>query len=281
MEKLSLERRIRAEYASFSGHLSVYADDLRGGTLEVDADRPFESASCIKLFIMAEFFRQVREGLIQRDELLVYEPRHAVGGSGVLKALDVGVQLTAKNFLTLMLIVSDNIATNVLIERLGLGAINDTCKALGLEHTVLHNPIDFDTYSRLGTTTPREYGRVLAGIQRGALWNPELSKEMLEVLKNQHYNRMLVHAFPQELLNSEDTGESDGIYVASKSGSMDACRNDGGIVHTPLGDYVVCIFTTGFSDPFYHADHEAYRYGGRVSRLLLDHFLSSGGHFGA
>ncbi|MDR1514911.1 MAG: class A beta-lactamase-related serine hydrolase, partial [Synergistaceae bacterium] len=69
------------------------------------------------------------------------------------------------------------------------------------------------------------------------------------------------------------------LYIASKSGSMDNCRNDGGVVGTPFGRYVIAIFTKDFRDRQYHRGHESYLYGSRVSRLLFDQFLAREGRF--
>jgi beta-lactamase class A len=69
------------------------------------------------------------------------------------------------------------------------------------------------------------------------------------------------------------------IYVASKSGSMKECRNDGGIVGTPYGKYVLAILTKNFHDQQYHKDHESHVYGARVSRLLFDQYLAKEGRF--
>ena len=111
------------------------------------------------------------------------------------------------------------------------------------------------------------------------MWSREISREMLDIFRKQHYNRMLTKNLPQFYLDSENTGEEELIWVASKSGSMNACRNDGGIVHTPYGDYVLVVFTKEFRDPLYYNDHESYRYGARISRLLFDQYLARQGSF--
>ena len=85
---------------------------------------------------------------------------------------------------------------------------------------------------------------------------------------------MLTKYFPQSLLDTEDLGGEELIYVASKSGSMDEVRADGGIVHTPYGDYVIVIFNKNFHDPVYHADHSATLFGAKVSRMIFDQYLA-------
>src|SRR5699024_3881272 len=125
-----------------------------------------------------------------------------------------------------MIVVSDNIATNMIIDYLGVDTINAFIKKTGFSETVLHNPIDFQKYSQLGSSTPEDYGRFYELLADGKLVSEHASKEMMEILKKQHYNRMLIKDLPPYLLDSEDTGDEELITVASKSGSMNACRID-------------------------------------------------------
>lgn len=279
MNKLSLEARIKAEVTSFSGDLSVYANDLKGNIIEINADEEFETASSIKTFILVDLFRQVHEGKKDLSEKLKYTEGNFVEGSGILRSLDYGVELTVKDYAILMIIVSDNIATNIMIDYLGMKNINNTLIDLGFKNTVLHNKIDFEKHSKLGTTTPREYGLIFEKICKEELWSPEASREMLKIFKEQNYNSMLTRALPQYFLDSENTGDEELIYTASKSGSMDASRNDGGIVSTPYGKYVVALYTKNYKDPLYYIDHESTLFGAKVSRLLFDQYLTLGGKF--
>ena len=279
MERLTLEARIKAEAVGFSGRMSIYANDLKDNCIGVDAQEPFESASCIKTYILAEFYRQVFVGLLDLNQCLEYTQENFVVGSGILRALAPGVKLTAKHFATLMIIISDNIATNVLIDLLGLENINNTCQELGCTNTTLHNKIDFEQYDRLGTTTPEDYGSFFVKLARGEIWSQEISSEMREIFSKQHYNRMLVKDLPHYYLDSENTGDEELFTIASKSGSMNACRNDGGIIHTPYGDYVSVIFTKEFHDPLYYNEHESYYWGARISRLLFDQYMAKAGSF--
>lgn len=279
MNKLSLKSRIEAEVYNFSGKIGLYANDFNGNIIEINSNEKFETASTIKVFILAELYRQIHEGKIDSNEILKYNEENYVVGSGVLRSLDPGVEMTAKSVATLMIIISDNIATNMLIERLGVDNINKTCRDLGLNDTVLHNKIDFRTYDKLGTTTPRDYGKFFEMLYKKELWSKEVSEEMIGILKEQQYNTILTRDLPQYFLDSENTGDEELIYIASKSGSMDACRNDGGIIQTPFGGYVISIFTKDFSDNLYHSNHESYRFGAKVSRLMFDQYLALNGAF--
>ena len=88
---------------------------------------------------------------------------------------------------------------------------------------------------------------------------------------------MLTHDFPQFYLDCEETGEPELIWVASKSGSMNACRNDGGIVHTPYGEYVIVLMNKDFHDIIEYDGHPAMGYGARVSRMIFDQILACEG----
>ena len=157
------------------------------------------------------------------------------------------------------------------------GAFSHKLRELGFDHTVLHNPLHFDRYRQLGTTTPRDYAALFARIAKGELVSREASAEMLAILRQQHYNTMLTHDFPQYYLDCEETGAPELIWVASKSGSMNACRNDGGIVHTPYGEYVIVLMNKDFHDIIEYNEHPAMVYGARVSRMILDQVLACEG----
>jgi beta-lactamase class A len=271
---LTLEKRIQAELASYDGKMSVYVDDLKGNVVAMGADEPFETASTIKTYILACLFDQIEKGKASLEDKLTYREDEFVDGSGMFRDLEFGTVMSVKNVATLMIIVSDNIATNMMIDYLGLDTINACIQKLGCPNTVLHNPIHFDRYDRLGTTTPREYASMFTRLAKGELISPTASAKMREIFRRQHYQTMLTRNLPQYLLDSEDTGEEELIYVASKSGSMDACRNDGGIVHTPYGEYVIVLMNKEFSDSVYHEEHPAYVFGGRVSRMIFDQYLA-------
>ena len=276
MDKLSLAARIKAELTSYNGKMSVYIDDFKGNIVEVNADDKFETASAIKTFILIDLFQQVHDGTKNLDEMLVYSEDNKIDGSGVIQSLDFGLTMTVKNFATLMIIVSDNVATNVLIDYLGIDHINQTIQKWGFNDTILHNKINFEKYDKLGTSTPRDYGKAFTMIHDGTIVSKEACEQMLEIFKRQHYNSMITKDFPQYYLSGDDSiaSEEEQVSVASKSGSMNACRNDGGIVYTPYGEYVIVMFNKEFHDPLYYAGHEATMYGARVSRMVFDQFFA-------
>ena len=219
-KNMTLEKRIDAELYSYQGRMSVLVDDLQGHTVERGADEEFETASVIKAFLLAALYLQAERGKADLSAEIEYEASQFVDGSGMLRALGVGARLKVKDTATMMIICSDNIATNMLIDYLGLDTINACIRELGFAHTVLHNALHFDRYRQLGTTTPRDYASLLAQMARGTLVSKAASVEMLAILRQQHYNTMLTKDFPQYYLDCEETGAPELLWVASKSGSM-------------------------------------------------------------
>ena len=177
-KNMTLEKRIDAELYSYQGRMSVFVDDLRGNTVEIGADEEFETASTIKAFILAVLYLQASRGRADLEEDITYEASQFVDGSGMLRALGVGAKLKVKDTATMMIICSDNIATNMIIDYLGLDTINACIRELGFGHTVLHNPLHFDRYDKLGTTTPRDYAALFAQVAKGTLVSREASAAM-------------------------------------------------------------------------------------------------------
>ncbi len=272
--RLTLEQRIEHEIKSYDGKLGLYINDMQGNVITRLPDEPYETASTIKVYILVALFMAIEEGRASLRDRLTCEERFWIDGSGILGSLEVGTRLSVKNVATLMIIVSDNIATNMLIDYLGLDYINQCIERLGCKGTRLHNVLDFAKYHQLGTTTPRDYGSLFERIVRGELVSPEASRQMWDILKQQHYNTMLIKSLPQYYVDPDNYDDNQIFTFASKSGSMNACRNDGGIITTPYGSYVIVMLHKDFSDKQYYPDHPATVYGARVSRLIFDQYLA-------
>ena len=271
--RLTLEERIEAELKSYDGTMGLYMDDLKGNVITRFPDEPFETASTIKVYILAALFDAIEQGKASLKDMLTCEERFWIDGSGILGSLEVGTTLSVKNVATLMIIVSDNIATNMLIDYLGIDSINACIQKLGYKDTKLHNVLDFAKYHQLGTTTPRDYASMFVRIANQTLVSPEASQQMWEILSQQHYNSMIVKSLPQFYVDPDNYDEQL-FWFASKSGSMNACRNDGGIITTPYGSYVIVMLNKDFSDKQYYPEHPATVFGSRVSRLIFDQYLT-------
>ena len=277
-ERLTLEKRILAEKYQYDGHMSVYANDLKGNEIILSGEEEFETASTIKSFILYTLFEKLKEGHFTLNDTLTYLPEHEVEGSGILCSVPPNGEYRIIDIATWMIIISDNIATNILIDFLGMAVINEYIQKRGFTHTTLHNPINFDDYEKLGTTTVTDYGKFFTLLAKGELIDPEYDEMMMDIFSKQHYQRGITGDFPACYLDEYEFQEQM-IKIYSKSGSMNACRNDGGIVETPYGKYVVVLFTKEFQDPLYYDNHPSLTFQSKVSRLLFDQYLALKGSF--
>ena len=246
----------------------------------------FESASCIKAFILVEYFKQVYENKISIKDYFEYSKEDNKSGLnfGIISSFDYGLKLTSKDYATLMIIYSDNIATNKIINHLGIENINNTIKELGFKDTKLYNELDLFKYHKFGKTTPYEYARLFDMLLDNKVINETVSKNCLEILKKQKYNDMITKYLPTYDLLFKNTKDSNIKYIASKSGSivwtgneMKNARNDGGIISTVYGDLIISIFISNLDDLSFNFDNKGIELGGKICKLAYDNFINNKG----
>jgi beta-lactamase class A len=294
-----LQQLTAARATAGLGHTALYAVNLTSSTaVGVDADTPVGTASVIKLAILYHAMAEVRAGRARWDEPLTLHPHEAVNGSGLLTFLDTPVTLTLKDVLTLMVIVSDNTATNLAIDRFGIDPVNARVAALGLANTHLYKkvmkpatgpmPADQPKFG-LGKTTPREMAYLLEAIglchlhQQGTAATPGAAHFLptdaadravcsvaLEMLKNQFYRETI-----PRYLETVDTSET-GTAIANKTGSLDEVRNDVAIVMGKSGPLVVSIFTYDNRDHGWTVDNEAEVSIAKLAKVIVDAWAPTG-----
>lgn len=257
---------LEARIATHHGTVGLAAIDLRTGTtLAIRGDQPFPAASVIKVPVLVELFHQVRQGRIRLEDPLVLLEADKKPGSGILQFLAAPHQLTVRDAAFLMIALSDNTATNLILDKIGIRSVAARMDSLGLPHTRIFRKVfssepalDPDSAARygLGVTTPLEMARLFALLYRGEAVSPEASREMLALLKAQFSNDRIPRLLPA------------GTEVAHKDGSLDATRNDCGIVFTPGHDYVLCIFTTDNRDRSWRLDNEAHLLIAELARIV-------------
>src|SRR5665213_2359845 len=168
----ALLKQLQPIVAAHHGKVALYAVQLNTGkSVGINETEPVQTASDIKLAILYEAMVEVRAGKASWDEKITLKPGEAVGGSGMLHFFDPPLTLTLKDVLTMMVIVSDNTATNLAIDRFGVGPVNARMEALGLSNTHLYKkvmkpatgpmPADQPKFG-LGKTTPREIAQLIA-----------------------------------------------------------------------------------------------------------------------
>lgn len=264
-------REIAQITAGFSGEIGVWARSLDGGEpVAVNADSPFPTASTIKVPIMYEVFRQAQAGRFRLDDPLPLTRANKVPGSGVLKHLTDGQQLSIRDYCVLMTIISDNTATNVLLDLVGIDAVNQALADLGLAGTRLYRKI-FLGSGRLAESTPADLGRLMELIAHEQVLTPAACREILQIMRQQQYKDLLTRYIEDYEFEDEEFGRSP-VTVASKSGWDDGTRNDVGVIWAPQARYVVAIMSRGCRDLREHPDNEGSIAVARVARAIYRHF---------
>jgi beta-lactamase class A len=273
---MSLKHKLAALQRRFSGVFGVAARDLGSGReIARNADATYSAASCIKIPIMVEVFRQVEAGTLDLAAPLVFRPDQKVEGSGILRDLTPGMSLTLRDAVVLMIIVSDNSATNMLIETVGgPAAVTETMRSLGLSPLALHRPIAFDVETPLAEGTPRAFCDLLTRLARREVVSPTASETMIEIMKRQHYTDIIGRYLPYDRSRMDEDPEGQ-LAIATKSGSVRGVRNDVGIVFPPgRAPYAIALMSRDCADDRYWADNEAKLTLARVSRVVYEAFVS-------
>ena len=204
------------ELDRLDGDKGVYIKNLiTGETFAYGENTPVVAASVIKIPVMIEVFRAAREGELSLDEVHALRDEERLPSCGTLKAMHTGIEMTLLDLVKLMIIVSDNAATNILIRRVGIESVNKTLRALGCEKTTLRRLLFDAEASRRGVVnhiTAGEMGVLLEKLWRGEIVSPEASRAMMDILLDQRLNGKLpFFLHPQDIDVAHKTGEDDGI----------------------------------------------------------------------
>lgn len=209
-----------------------------GEQLQINGDRPFASASIIKVPIMWEFCRRASAGEIDPDEMFTLHDCHKVGSSvydsGILREMHDGIQLTYRDILRLMIIISDDTATNIMLDLLGMDQINETMRNLGLKNTILRRRMmEYDKVARGidNQTSAADMDRLLDRILQKQDLEPAVHNIMLDTLAKQQINT----AIPAFL--------SPALRIAHKTGSIldYGLEHDVGIIYNMQNEPVVAV----------------------------------------
>ena len=274
---MEIEEEILEILKKYKYDIGVYIKDMYGNEIKYNENNLFETASCIKTFILVEYFKQLYEGKISKDDYFEYTEDDNIPGlnSGIIKNFDYGLKFRSKDYAVLMITESDNIASNKLINYLGIDSINKTIKELGFKNTQLLHEINIPKYLKLATTTPYEYARLFEMLYDGKIINKKVSNDCLDILKRQEHRDMLEKYLPplDMVLMGDDASNIN--YIASKSGGIvwedskvKNIRNDGGIISTKYGDYIISIFISNLDDLRYNFDNIGHEIGGKINELV-------------
>ena len=265
----SIERTTRSVNATWG----IYVKSLQTGEeIALDADRQMETMSTIKIPLMVEAFEQIKAGKFKLTDKYTFVQADSQPGTGTIQRLDPGAVMTVKDLLTMMIIVSDNTATEVLYRMVGgPDAVNRRMDALGLPKTRAMNipskwfpalraaPSTEQFYRDgkfpFGLSTPREMGRLLEMMERGTLVDKASSDVMLQMMRGQLYRSRIPryvtgYRIPHKTGDflpfvGDDVGmlEGDGrtiiisIFTGNHFGSGEALENAIGLVAKDVADY--------------------------------------------
>ena len=225
----------------------------------LNADAIYPTASTIKIAVLAELYRQHERGSgAKLGDLYTVNAKDGVGTEGILQSMSAGVsRITNRDLALLMVSLSDNSATNVLIDRVGMDNVNSWLSQLGLERTRLRRhmlDVKAAQQGRENTSTPRELVTMLLAIHEGRVFGKATTEEFFRMLSTQKSSYIPRH-LPADLM------------IANKPGNLDAVRNDAGIIFVPGRPFAIAVMTTFATDGV-----EAEESIGRIAQAAWSYF---------
>src|SRR5215472_5929787 len=235
-----LQEDIRSVDRNLDGVLGLAVKDINSGeTFLIHGDEIMRQASSIKIAVLANLYLQAQQGKLKLTDEYIVRKEDLVSGSDIMLGLTPGfTRLTLRDLATMMVAVSDNSATNVLIGRVGMENVNAMLDSLGLHATRLRRQMmDLKAAGegRENVSTPREMMTLLETIYTGKLLNKEMTADYLKMLSTHKESSML-------------QGLPDDAVAANKPGELEAVRNDSGIVMVNNRPYVLCVMTAYLKD---------------------------------
>jgi beta-lactamase class A len=269
----TLDEQIKATVAPFKGKVSLYGKNIdTGETYSFNGDDRVRTASTIKIAVMIEAFARVSEGKVKWTDEVVLTKEKKVSGSGILAELSDNLHLTFRDAVKLMMILSDNTATNLVLDVLTTDAVNARMESLGFKQIKIMRKVGSGGDSQagkdpenkrfgLGVTTPREMVQILERLERGEIINKETSQQMIDLMKNEQAR----YAIGRDLWD---------LPMASKYGALDRLRSAVGILYTKKGRIAMAISCDDMPEIMWSVDNPAYLLMSRLSEILVDHLTN-------
>jgi len=270
----NLETSLQKRIGNFPGTVSLYAKNLdTGASAGIRATDPVRTASTSKLPIMLAVFDAVARGQATWREPLTLTAQEKVSGTGVLGSeFSDGDQLPIRNVMHLMIVLSDNTATNMILERFTADAVNAYLDKLGIRTTRVMRkivgsgePAGLSAAGKLpenrkyglGVSTPRDMVTILEKLERGEIVSPDASREMIAVMKR----------------CQDSTGmrrSLQGMPIANRTGALDALRSEVGIAWSKGGPIAIAITVDGIPKPDWTPDNPGSLLIADLARILVD-----------
>lgn len=222
-----------------------------------NGDRRYRAASTVKVPLMVEIYRQIDRGQRALNDRHQLRDEDRANGSGVLLELHEGTELTIRDLVYLMISISDNTATNILIDMAGMAEVNATMASLGMTASTLARkmkgrPAEGDEEENWAT--PSDYAAVIQAILDGRAASATACVQMVAMLETQQNKRRIARYLP----------EAEGIRWGTKTGSIAGVTNDAGFIASPNGTLIVSVFCEGLAD-----QHVGEQVIGDISRAAM------------
>jgi beta-lactamase class A len=264
----TLDEQIKKEIANFKGKVSLFAKNLdTGETYAINGDERVRTASTIKVAVMVEAFARVAEGKAKWTDEVVLTKKAKYSGSGILFELNDGLRLTLRDAVNLMMILSDNTATNLVLDVLTTDAVNARMESLGFKQIKINRRIGSGGESAagkdpdnkrfgLGFATSREMVLLLEKLERGEVISRAASKEMIDLMKREQFHFAIGRSMPD-------------LSLATKYGALDRLRSAVGIIYAKKGKIAMAITCDEMPDLNWSIDNPAYVLMSRLSEILV------------
>lgn len=256
----SMTNQLASVAAHHPGRVAIYLRDLRGNrSWSYHPDDLFPSASLIKVPVMASVFSKIQAGELSLNDRLTLRRRTRMGGSGSLKWRPDGSKFKVSELLLHMISESDNTATAMLLEEMGIGYAQQTFPKIGLLYTGIYPEgmsIKGGRVTHENYTTAREMTMMMEKIYKGQMVDKDSSRLMLDIL-----------LYPKATASRLAKGLPRGWQIAHKTGLLRQACHDSAIIFTPYGDYAVTVLT-GQNRSY----TEAKDFISRLGRITFKHY---------
>lgn len=261
MEKTDFMKKAEKLLKEYSGDAGFSIRSADGKEeYSYQKNKSFSAASVVKIFVLGTLLSQVEEGKTSLETMLCLKEKEKAGGSGILLDMSEGLQLSVKDTAMLMIIMSDNTATNMLIDlNGGVDAIGEHLKKHGIVSSRVNRKIDDDeavvSTCNFGDATPEELQKYLFLIENDKVFSREGKALFFDMLSRQHYKDLFSRFMP--LADYYETQENGLVKVANKTGFMQGIRTDAGRIETEDGKiYLYAVMTGNCRDITFSPDGE-------------------------
>jgi beta-lactamase class A len=268
----TLEAKVASLAKAHKGQVAVAVKNLK--TQEVftlNGDERMTTASLIKLPVMVETYWQVAEGKVKLETPVTLKKDDMVPGSGVLtQHFSPGATFSLRDAVRLMIVFSDNTATNLVLDQIGIPSTRERMDTLGLKNTRINakvfkgstTSIDPEATKKygLGSTTANEMVQLLELIEAGKVVSPEACKEMLKHLKACDDKNTIARHLPA------------GMELAFKTGAVNDARTGAGIAYTKEGPVAFCVLTNANEDTRWSRENAGEVTLANIAKEIYDHY---------